>query len=90
MKNQVTFVMVFLLPLGIHLFHLSNSVFTLCGKLKGLFLNFLKAAFARIYLFILPYAALLGILVLLIMFIFIPLGVLTVVLFRQNGMAERA
>lgn len=67
-SNQMLFVLLFAVPFTIYLSHLANAVvsFSAAEKVKDIILNFLKIAFARIYLFIIPYVILLFILVVLI------------------------
>ena len=67
-SNQMIFLLLFGVPFTIYLSHLANAVvsFFAAEKVKGIILNFLKTAFARVYLFIIPYALLLLILVILI------------------------
>ncbi|MFH1440346.1 MAG: hypothetical protein ABIG89_07280 [Candidatus Woesearchaeota archaeon] len=73
-ENQTIFALLFMLPLTVHLSHTGNAVFVLMGKdklkssynLGSSFSRFLRVAFAKIYLFIIPYIILLFILFIII------------------------
>lgn len=65
-SNQMLFMLLFALPLTIYLSHIGNAVSSFETKIKAIIVKFFKTAFARIYLFIIPYAILLFIFVILI------------------------
>lgn len=69
-SNQTMFLLYFALPFTIYLSHMANAVvsFFAAETVKEIILTFLKIAFAKIYLFIIPYAIFLAALVILIKF----------------------
>lgn len=63
--NQVTFMLLVAMPLTFHFITVSNAL-AISENIKSFWFRFLKVAFGRIYLFLIPYLILFAVLVILI------------------------